>query len=410
MNRLTAVAAAAVLAAGCADRGIVDVSTQRTAQPEASMVGVPGNPGLTVMTWNVYYGTDPTIVLAAPSPDLIPVYAAQAWALLNQTNFPQRAEALAQAIAANRPEIVGVQEAALWRIQQTSDFNPMDPTPNAEDVVYDFLTLLTNALEARGQHYVVAAVDVSTDIEVPMVVLDESGNPVLDESGNPLLSDIRLTDRDAVLVRKGVQYSDPKSGVYGAAIPIELVPGLPQIYIREGWSSVVANWGGQSYRFVSTHLEVQDLPGVGNVVQLAQADELLNVVLSDEPLPTILVGDFNSDAASGNPDLTISYDMITTSGFQDTWLQPSQSPPGYTCCQSDDLSNASSNFSQRVDFIFTRNIRTEGHAISLVLGRNVVGDELSDRTASGLWPSDHGGVVASFLVPPAGPRTSVVAE
>ena len=222
MKRLTVLAVIAVLGAGCTDRGVMDVSPQQNAQPSAMIASPPGNPGLTVMTWNVYYGTDPTIVLAAPSPDLIPVYAAQAWALLNQTNFPQRAEALAQAIAANRPEIVGVQEAALWRIQETSDFNPMDPTPNAEEVVYDFLTLLTNALEARVQHYVVAAVDVSTDIEVPMVVLDESGNPVLDESGNPVLSDIRLTDRDAVLVRKGVQYSDPQSGVYTAAIPIEL--------------------------------------------------------------------------------------------------------------------------------------------------------------------------------------------
>jgi len=410
MNRLFALIGATLVAAGCADRGVVDVSTQQSAQPEAKMVGVPGNPGLTVMTWNVYYGTDPKIVLDAPSPTLIPVYAAQAWALLNQTNFPERAEALARAIAANRPELVGVQEAALWRIQHTSDFNPQDPTPNAEEVVYDFLTLLTNALEARGQHYVVAAVDVSTDIEVPMVVLDETGNPVLDESGNPLLNDIRLTDRDAVLVRKGVQYSDPTSGVYGAAIPIELVPEVPPIFIREGWSSVVANWGGQSYRFVSTHLEVQDLPLVGNQVQVAQANELLNVVLSGETLPTILVGDFNSDVASGNPDLTTSYDMITGSGFKDTWLQPAQSPPGYTCCQSDDLLNPSSNFSQRVDFIFTRNIRTEGHAISLVLGRDVVGNELGDRTSSGLWPSDHGGVVASFLVPPAGPRLNVVTE
>jgi hypothetical protein len=37
------------------------------------------------------------------------------------------------------------------------------------------------------------------------------------------------------------------------------------------------------------------LPGVGNVVQVAQAGELLTDVLSGETLPTILVGDFNSD-------------------------------------------------------------------------------------------------------------------
>jgi hypothetical protein len=32
----------------------------------------------------------------------------------------------------------------------------------------------------------------------------------------------------------------------------------------------------------------------------------------------------------------------------------------------------------------------------------VIGDELQDRTESGLWPSDHAGVVAKiqFLLPP----------
>ena len=206
MNRLFALIGATLVAAGCADRGVVDVATQQTGQPEATMVGVPGSSGLTVMTWNVYYGTDPTIVLQAPSLDQVPVYAAQAWALVGETNFPERAEALARAIAANRPELVGVQEAALWRTQHPSDFFG-NPAPNAAHVEYDFLALLTAALERRGLHYVVAAIDVTTDIEVPMVV------------GNTL-DDVRLTDRDAVLVRQGVQYSDAKSGVYAAAIPI----------------------------------------------------------------------------------------------------------------------------------------------------------------------------------------------
>lgn len=407
MNRLLALIGATLVAVGCADRGIVDVATQQAGQPEASLSTVPGNPGLTVMTWNVYYGTDPKIVLQAPSVDQIPVYAAQAWALVVQTNFPERAEALARAIAANRPELVGVQEAALWRTQQPSDFFT-NPAPNAADVEYDFLALLTAALERRGQHYVVAAVDVTTDIEVPMLV-------GLDESNNPVFEDIRLTDRDAVLVRRGVHYSDAQSGVYSAAIPITLDADLPQIFIREGWSSVVAKVGGQNYRFVSTHLEAQDPDLGGDFVQYAQAQELVGTVLSDETLPTIVVGDFNSDANNPDPAKTRSYDLMTGTGdqeggFTDSWLRPSSTPPGLTCCQSDDLTNASSTFDQRVDFIFTRNIRTEGHAVSLVLGRNVVGDELSDRTASGLWPSDHGGVVASFLVPPAGPRTSVVAE
>jgi hypothetical protein len=47
---------------------------------------------------------------------------------------------------------------------------------------------------------------------------------------------------------------------------------------------------------------------------------------------------------------------------------------------------------------------------TLVLDRRVVGDRRGDRTVSGLWSSDHGGVVATFLVPPVGPHRAGVAE
>ena len=388
MHRFTAVGVA-ILALACADRGAVDVSARRTVDPPAAAV-VRGA-GLTVMTWNVYYGTDPKIVLQAPTVNDVPVYAARAFALLDSTNFPERAGALARAIAANQPDLVGVQEAALWRTQHPSDFFG-DPTPNATTVAYDLLALLTDSLEARGLHYTVAAVDLTTDIEVPMLTgFDQSG---------PTFDDLRLTDRDAVLVREGVPYTDAASSAYGAAIPIELDPTLPTIYIREGWSSVVATAGGQDYRFVSTHLEILDLPGVGDFIQLLQAAELLGV-LSDETLPTIVVGDFNSDANSTDLSLRRSYDlMIGDGGFTDVWSYPFRSAPGLTCCQSDNLTNPLSTYSKRVDLILTRNMLQGTPAGTLVLARHVVGDEPGARTASGLWPSDHGGVLATFLVPP----------
>ena len=47
------------------------------------------------------------------------------------------------------------------------------------------------------------------------------------------------------------------------------------------------------------------------------------------------------------------------------------------------------NLTQRLDFVF--------HDGSFVVeDTDVVGDELADITPSGLWPSDHAGVVASF--------------
>lgn len=382
MNRFIAVAAAAVLAAGCADRGITDVSSQQSDPPNAALAAPIGDLGPTVMTWNVYYGTDPSPLLTVQDPNDIPVVAAGIWALAQQTNFPERAGAIAKAIAANRPDLVGLQEAALYRIQH--------PAGAPEQVEYDFLKLLLDSLAKRGQHYFVAAADSTTDIAVPVLTgFDQSG---------PTFDVVRLTDRDAILARSDVRITSPRHAKYDTYVPISI--GGVETGIYEGWSSVLASVRGQTYRFVSTHLEAQPFMPV----PVGQAQELIDL-LQHENRPTILVGDFNSDVYGADPSkATPSYGMITAAGFTDAWLRPFGTPPGLTCCQSDDLLNASSTFDQRVDFIFTRNMPQQGHASTFVLRRNVVGDEESDRTIpSGLWPSDHGGVVATFVTSSFGP-------
>ena len=53
---------------------------------------------------------------------------------------------------------------------------------------------------------------------------------------------------------------------------------------------------------------------------------------------------------------------------------------------------------QRIDFILVRD--EEGRSDESILESVfaiVVGDELEDRTPSGLWPSDHAGVVARLI-------------
>lgn len=392
MKRLTAVAAAAVLAAGCVDRGVTDVS-QRISQVEPTLALTTESPGLTVMTWNVYYGTDPSPLLQTP-PEQVPIVAADIWALVKHTDFPARAGVIAQAIAQKRPDLIGLQEAAVYRIQIPSDAILGGSQP-ATQVEFDFVALLIDSLAVRGLTYTLVAADSTTDIEVP--VFDP-------ENGNALpYTDVRLTDRDAVLARAGVGISNPLHAPYQAAVPVPLGNG-----IQEGWSSVEATVGGQTYRFVSTHLEIQQfLP-----VQEAQADELLGL-LEDETLPTIVVGDFNSDASGLHPNdpnyETSSYGKFIDAGFADSWLRPAGLPLGLTCCENDSLSNFLQTFDQRVDFIFTRNLSQVLPAGSLVLARQVVGDQRGDRTASGLWPSDHGGVVATFIVPPVR-RGNVVTE
>jgi len=66
--------------------------------------------------------------------------------------------------------------------------------------------------------------------------------------------------------------------------------------------------------------------------------------------------------------------------------------PASTCCQESFLLNPGSTLSRRIDLVLVR-------GDFAVLGIDVVGGESSDRTPSGLWPSDHAGVVATLRLP-----------
>ena len=84
-------------------------------------------------------------------------------------------------------------------------------------------------------------------------------------------------------------------------------------------------------------------------------------------------------------------DLIVDGGYTDNWMDLTDEPSA-TCCQSDDLVNRSSTLSGRIDMIFHRGDLTP-------LSASVVGNQIEDRTASGLWPSDHAGVVATLSLP-----------
>ena len=78
--------------------------------------------------------------------------------------------------------------------------------------------------------------------------------------------------------------------------------------------------------------------------------------------------------------------------------------PGLTCCEQADLLNPRPTFDQRIDFIFGRDLP----AGAVPIRREVVGDRPGDRTGAGLWPSDHAGVVVTFMARPAGRETVAI--
>jgi endonuclease/exonuclease/phosphatase family metal-dependent hydrolase len=335
---------------------------------------------LKVLTRNLYLGADLTPLFGAPPQQFFETVA-QVFAAVQATNFPERAQALADEIAAIDPHIVGLQEVTLWRSQTPSDFfiSP-DEQPNADVIEYDFQALLLDALAARGKPYEAVATVQNDDAEAP-------GGP----PGGPL-RDIRITDRDVILARTDLpdrvfSVSNAQADNFDAHLVIN-TPALGPITVRRGWASVEVSLHGRSLRVVNTHLE-RSAPEV----QEDQADELIAGPL-DTPLPTVLLGDLNSAAdgigAVPGESNTQTYKKLLDVGFADAAVKVGKKPSkkaGFTCCQDEDLANANSQLSERIDFVLTRgDIRASS--------ANRVGDDAGDRTPSGLWPSDHAGVWA----------------
>ena len=107
----------------------------------------------------------------------------------------------------------------------------------------------------------------------------------------------------------------------------------------------------------------------------------------------MLFRSFNSDAEAtvitGVPSATATYQSILAAGYADAWSARHPSDPGFSCCQATNLLNPTSTLTERVDLVLTRGPFHVAKA-------SLVGDEPSDRLPSGLWPSDHAGVVVNL--------------
>ena len=348
-----------------------------------------------VMTQNLYIGADINRVFEAQTLDELPALVAETFATILATNFSERAEALADQIARFRPHVIGLQEAVLFRRQSPGDFFVGNPEP-AEEEELNYLAILRAALEARGLDYTVAAMVTNADIEVPIVV-------GLDPDGAPLLDDMRATDRDVILMRGDVGTSEPPT-VGNYSVNLEFNIGGVIVELTRGFAAVDATIDGTTYRVATTHLEerLAELGSGLEQIQAAQALELIGV-LDDTTLPIILLGDLNSSPADRPTQLaTPPYQLFAAEGYTDMWRSRPfwRRKPGLTCCHEEDLMNATSTFDRRIDHIFVRSgvaffsRRAVGPHIAFV-----VGAKPSDKTLSGLWPSDHAGVFARMQLP-----------
>ncbi len=126
--------------------------------------GAPLLRDFTVMSQNLYLGTDLNPIIAAlgtGDPNVFIPAVSLGWQQVVASNFEERADALADQILSNQPTLIGLQEVALW--QTGPAFDPALAT----DVEFDFLTILLEELGERNLHYEAVAVATNFSAEVP---------------------------------------------------------------------------------------------------------------------------------------------------------------------------------------------------------------------------------------------------
>jgi|SRR5215207_621642 len=338
-----------------------------------------GGPKVTVMTRNLFLGADLGPAIEAPSiPEAIDG-AGEIWNEFQSTNFPERAVPLAREIERAKPDLVGLQEVALWRQQIPSDGGapPLSPLPGAAPattVVQDFLAILLGHLK----HYEVVVTQDEFAGELPVDVdgSDATGTGPLAGFGADF--DASLTMRDVILVRTGSKVELGATGRSHYVTRFEPNIGGIVIPVDRGWVSVEVRVGAFEFRFVNTHLEAFGDP----TIREAQARELIAGPLNTAK-QVILVGDLNSGVERHNeperPGDDLAFRALEAFGMTDNGAVQS-------CCYSD-LFDPTQVFDHTVDHVLTKPGLETKEAF-------VTGDDLSERTPSGLWPSDHGGVVS----------------
>jgi endonuclease/exonuclease/phosphatase family metal-dependent hydrolase len=375
-----------------------------------------GGQKVTVMTRNLYLGADLNPAIGAPGiPEAIKG-AGEVWREFQETKFPERAVPLAREIKNAKPDLVGLQEVATWYVQNPSDGGWTgsggigQPASEAGSVEQDFLELLMAELNKStkaskgnkkgGPKYEVVIVQEEFSGELPVDADDNTATGTGPLAGLGADFDAQLIMHDAILVKKGskVKLGATDSGHYTNRYVAQIAPGV-EIGVDRGWVSVEAKTKGKGkkkgkkaksskFRFVNTHLEAFGDP----TIREAQAKELIAGPL-DTNKQVVLVGDINSGLqerhATGGyqfqPGDPLAFMALEAAGFKDNGVKKLGQPYPQTCC--DDPRDHPLVFDHTVDHVLTKPGLKTRKAFA-------TGNDPDQRTASGLYPSDHGGKVS----------------
>ncbi len=338
------------------------------------------------MTRNVYLGANLTPAIGAGSPGALAAANGQILREVVANDFPTRAKGLAQEILGTEPDLVGLQEVALW---QTTPLSPA-----ATPVNYDFLELLLDELNrGKGKNgkgkpqYEVVVVQKEFDLESPADYNGVAGDGPI--PGFPTAEQLgRLTMRDVILARHdaGVQTWNAHGDNFDTVLELKIL-GTP-LRVERGWTATDAKVrGSHPFRFVNTHLEA-----FHPLIRAAQAGELVD---ADGPatstLPVVLLGDLNSDDDTVVGADRLAYESLLAAGM----VNRSTNKPLSCCLDSSLLAVKAAeeagagigDFDHQVDHVLTRDPQQVQLRSSTVTGLQPV---------NGFWNSDHAGVFSSL--------------
>lgn len=332
--------------------------------PAAARARVPAPPPtshVTVMTRNLYLGADLTPLVTASTPAELAAAVRQILTAVVASNPAQRMTWVADEIAAEHPDVVGLQEAALWHID----------TPGGT-LTFDFVQLILQALAAQGLHYRVAVEQTNFDSSVQLPGVSLGGS---------------FADHDAILVNADapayrVRVLDTGATHYASQLTFPTLLGPIDFDRGYVWADVRTS--GRVWRAVDTHFEAY--PGFGTQLHDYTADQAAELLTAlPEHQPTVVLGDLNS--RPDNP-LAQGYSVLRANGFGDAWTALHPADPGLTCCRNDDLSGGT--LTERIDYVLYRGTITP-------LAAAVIGVAPRADTPP-RWPSDHAGVVSTLAI------------
>jgi endonuclease/exonuclease/phosphatase family metal-dependent hydrolase len=323
--------------------------------PEAEAAGTPAAP-LAVMTRNMDLGSDLGPVLAATDGPSFAHGVSEVYDEIVASGIPERAVGIAAEIAQTMPHVVSLQEVSL--IQR------LVPTATGLTVTnqLDQLGELRAALARRGLDYAVAVDADEFDVTAP----SDTG------------AYIRLLDQNVILTRADLpaaQFSTANA-TSGRFSHLALLPSpVGQIESTRGWASVDVTWLGRTVRVIGTHLEEENFAPMSAL----QAAELL-AGPADTTLPVVVAADINS-----GPGTFLGAYNTLAAAMTDSWTATKPNDPGLTwALHGEDGLPVQTTLDRRIDVVFTRSLRP---VTAVRIGT-------SDLTPSGLYPSDHAGVVA----------------